>query len=503
MKNPVKLIVTNKHKLQVKYGTKYSGIPLLLAKMKDADKKNGLDTRIVYIDDPASAKSAGIKVAKNQDMKDCKEAIDALATKFSPAYIVILGAQDIIPFQEITNPAEDDDVKVPSDLPYACDAPYSSSVNGFTGPTRVVGRIPDIPGAQDNIDYLKTLITNAINHKAKDPNEYRNYFAVSAQVWQKSTEQNMESLFANSTSLRLSPLKAENTPAKYTKTQLRPLTHFFNCHGAAIDASYYGQRGNNYPVALESFNLVNNVSAGTVIASECCYGAQLFSPSDLEPASQSVANRYLGNGAIGLLGSSTIAYGPSDSNALADLITQYFIKSVLGGASTGRAFLEARQQFLSASGPQLDPYELKTLAQFYLLGDPSVQPATCEEVEAQKAKTGNTIANSRANLYMKGMSLKNFIVPSKKQKTPPKKTDPKQIRQLLKNANIRNVHKEIVYSVSPAKGLAGMQKSMIKKNTRFRTFIQQPESRKFINIRVLVVKEDSEQILGYRVYESR
>ncbi len=200
------------------------------------------------------------------------------------------------------------------------------------------------------------------------------------------------------------------------------------------------------------------------------------------------------------MGSSTIAYGPADSNALADLLTQYFIKSILNGASTGRAFLEARQQFLSVSGPQLDPYELKTLAQFYLLGDPSLQPALSEE--ADTAKTGNTIANTRANLYMKGLSLKNSIAPSRKQKGAVKKVDPKQVNALLKTAGLQNL-KEIVYAVPPARGAAGLQKGMLKKNTRFRTFIRHNKEKNIFRIKVLVVKEDNEQILGYRIYESR
>jgi hypothetical protein len=45
----------------------------------------------------------------------------------------------------------------------------------------------------------------------------------------------------------------------------------------------------------------------------------------------------------------------------------------LAGASLGRAVLEARQQY-AASMTDLDPVDLKTLAQFNLLGDPSIHP---------------------------------------------------------------------------------------------------------------------------------
>jgi limonene-1,2-epoxide hydrolase len=55
------------------------------------------------------------------------------------------------------------------------------------------------------------------------------------------------------------------------------------------------------------------------------------------------------------------------------LICQYFLQQVLAGASLGRAALEARQQF-ARSSPELDPTDIKTIAQFNLLGDPSIQP---------------------------------------------------------------------------------------------------------------------------------
>ena len=49
------------------------------------------------------------------------------------------------------------------------------------------------------------------------------------------------------------------------------------------------------------------------------------------------------------------------------------MRAVRDGASIGRAALEARHRFASQLS-HLDPSDLKTLAQFYLLGDPSIQP---------------------------------------------------------------------------------------------------------------------------------
>ena len=87
----------------------------------------------------------------------------------------------------------------------------------------------------------------------------------------------------------------------------------------------------------------------------------------------SIANQYLAKGAAGVVASTTISYGPADDNANADWICQFFIEQVLRGASLGRAFLEARLAYVRKQSV-VDPYDEKTLAQFVLLGDPSLHP---------------------------------------------------------------------------------------------------------------------------------
>ena len=70
---------------------------------------------------------------------------------------MILGSVDVIPHQDLVNPAYDPspdgdpDRLAPGDLPYACDAPYSTAISDFTGPTRVVGRLPDLTNGKTPI----------------------------------------------------------------------------------------------------------------------------------------------------------------------------------------------------------------------------------------------------------------------------------------------------------------------------------------------------------------
>jgi hypothetical protein len=495
-----KVIISSKKNLQNKYGTNFTAVEKLLNDLVVSDSKRGITTQIVYIDDTLSASKAGIKSVTSVTRPAAKKAVDEIYKKQNPAYIVFFGADDVFPFQEINNPANDDDTLLPSDLPYACDTGYSKEISSFTGPTRVVGRIPDIQGLAD-LGYLKITFDTIINYKKVKAEKLLDYFAVTAEVWKKSTQQSLSNMFGNNTNMKISPVAI----SPYTNKDLKPLTHFYNCHGSPTDSKFYGQKGNNYPTAQHSPHLNGNISAGTIVAAECCYGAELYNPANEATRNWSIANTYFKNKAIAFTGSSTIAYGPASGNGLADLITQYFIKNVINGSSTGRALLEARQKFLSVSGPHLDPYELKTLAQFYLLGDPSIQAI----IEVSSDSSSDTVDNRRLNLFNKGLNLAATIAPSERVESPlrkSKKPVTDEIKNILEQTGFTGNEEEVLYKVKSknkkveafAKGFSGGE------NITYRAFIQ--ESKKVNGTQifdVLVLKESGKELLGWKVYSRK
>jgi Peptidase family C25 len=294
----------------------------------------------------------------------------------------------------------------------------------------------------------------------------------------------------------------------YLALDLQPLTHFYNCHGSPVDAKYYGQKGKDYPTAMESNDLQHKISIGTIVAAECCYGAELYNPEDEGNRNLSIANTYFKNKAIAFVGSSNIAYGPASGQGLADLITQYFIKNILAGASTGRAFLEARQRFLSVSGPDLDPYELKTLGQFYLLGDPSLHPVIKEGTTSGE----ETVDNRRMNLFNKGIGLALVMAPSQQVKvgTPLrklKKGASQEMASVFKDSGFTGLEAESLFEIKLknkkgatfAKGISGSG------DVSFRTFVKKAKSPK-INLRVfdvLVLKESGNKLLGWKIYSRK
>jgi hypothetical protein len=367
---PDKVIVTNVGALKEKYNTRYGRVEQAIQRLIVADKKRGLDTKLVALDSATDmAEVRGQAVREKDDQRAVKKAVDAVFDTYEPDYVMLLGAQDIIPHQDLKNPAYDpagdDDKVVPSDVPYACEAPYSTKPGDFVGPTRVVGRVPDLVRSSDPA-YLVSLLGTAARHKTRPRSDYERYFSVSAEVWKASTALSLTKIFGSSASMATSPPRGPS----WKSAELGRRIHFINCHGSPEDPNFYGQRGRSYPVAHTAKKLVQKIMNGTVIAAECCYGAQLYDPADAD-MQPGICSTYLRDGAYGFFGSSTIAYGPSEGNGQADLICQYFINEVLDGVSLGEAALKARHRFAEAY-THVDPTDLKTMVQFHLFGDPSI-----------------------------------------------------------------------------------------------------------------------------------
>ena len=368
-----KIIVTNLAALKTKYGA--AGLKKIRAAVTAliaADKARGFHTRLIALDSATDMKKVkGAPVSKPADPRQNKTAVDAIYAAIRPDYLLILGAIDVVPHQDLINPVfgkDDDDKYAPGDIPYACEQPYSQQANKFIGPTRVVGRLPDLTKGTDPA-YLVGLLATAAKWKSRTRAEYSDYFAVSADEWKQSTALSMQKLFGSDKNLNLAPSKGP----KWSDALLARRSHFINCHGAPADQQFYGQKGSKYPVAHDAALVTGKIGEGTVAAVECCYGGELYDPNLLASKQQGMCNTYLAGKGYGYFGSSTIAYGPAEGNGSADLLCQFFLRRVLAGASLGRAALEARQEFALA-GPDLDPVDIKTIAQFSLFGDPSIHP---------------------------------------------------------------------------------------------------------------------------------
>ncbi|UCG51327.1 MAG: hypothetical protein JSW58_14200 [Candidatus Latescibacterota bacterium] len=385
MANVHKVIVTNLATLKRKHGANgLKRIQTAVNKLIKADARRGISTELIGIDRAADMKGIGKRVTKTKDPRQAKRAIDAVCDAHAPHYLVILGAPDVIPHVPLKNPVYDGDVdvdrEVESDLPYACDAKYGRDIVDFLGPTRVVGRIPDVLG-QGGTAHLVSVLNNAAKWTSKPRSVFERHFCVTAEAWKGSTRRSIRKLFGTQAGVKMSPYEGP----RWSKTELGGKVHFINCHGDTRVSKFYGENEVapwDTPIAHLSTHLGGRIPRAAIVAAECCYGAELYEPT-AEP--MGICQRYLGEGASGFFGSTNIAYGPAQENEYADVLCGYFVRAVLDGASLGRAALLARQKYISRGG-HMGPHDLKTLAQFILLGDPSIHPVELEPKKRAKAK---------------------------------------------------------------------------------------------------------------------
>jgi len=505
-----KIIVTNNAALTGKYGAAgLKKIQAALKKLAAADKKRLLTTEVVYMDDAAAMKKFKARPVKSAgDEQENKNAIDDLYNFIKPDYIMILGGPDIVAHQVFKAFADDEDVH--SDLPYTCNKPYSKNPKDFLSPARVAGRLPDVTGVKD-VKYLLGLINTATAAISRKADEYNDYFALSVAWWQDSTRQSLKNMFGNDTKLKSCP--PQKSP--YTDALLKPRVHFFNCHGGEDYPAFFGQlkEGDDTPPCIFSKDLKGKVTNGTIAASECCFGAQLLDPADTEDGSMGMGNMYLGEGAYAFVGSTTSAYGPATGQGLADWITQYFVKNVQRGASAGRAYLEAQQKFITSCGRFIDRFELKTLCQFMLLADPSVNPVIDEALikansnaKSIENKNNNDISERkerRAQLVAKGNMLGELTNAPQQIKTTTTPALKKQINAMLNKYDYK-IGDGSTDGFKPKTGPEGTKSiGLSAKDIRFHIFpkVDDKKTNKALSAgTVLVLKEINGKITEVREY---
>ncbi|AXA44618.1 C25 family cysteine peptidase [Rhizobium leguminosarum] len=372
-----KAIISNRSALIAKYAQAgATAIYKMLEQLVAHDKKRGLIARVFDIDDETvMAGVDGRAVVNAADERSAKDAVDAIQYYHDCDYIMLLDGPDIIPHINLDPPSglADADVAIPSDLPYASPAAFGRQVNKFLTVTRVVGRLPAAHG-ETSPQKLIDLIENAIAHTSRPLEDFPANFAITANVWKASTQISLVNLFGDHSGLFLCP----DDMHPVIDPSLDKRVHFINCHGASGDWRFYGQLADEYPVAMDSEKVSSvPIKRDALVAAECCYGGELYNYLVLA-CPMPMCMTYLLRGTAAFVGSTTISYGPSDSNGMADLICQFFLEKALTSGSTGRAFLEARQRFIRTQYMS-DPTNAKTIAQFNLYGDPSLVPINAED----------------------------------------------------------------------------------------------------------------------------
>jgi hypothetical protein len=513
-----KLIISNKTALQKKYKTDFPKIESLLKKIVSADKSKGLSTKYIFIDDVASMKSGKARVVtKTSNEKENKNAIDDLFLFFKPDYLLIFGAGDIIPFQKLANDSDDESF-VESDLPYACETAYNKNkrIQNYKSPSRVAGRLPDLFQTPD-VAYFTQVTDHAINWKPLETFP-KNIFALSTGTWNKITDRIIsEALKIN----HISFVSPPNKEKSWKKSHLSPLLHLINCHGADTDHRFWGQHGKTkeiHPASINSGDVHKKMNKGTVKIAECCFGGQLYKPQPKIDLPMSIANSYLLNGAIGFVGSSCTAYGAVNGDKTisnADLIAKYFLRCLSAGASIGRAFLETRQEYFSKN-KQPDPIDYKTLAQFNLLGDPSLHfyiPKGTKTPKGKSAKAGEpayftaTRKERRIELELTAEELSATVCSLKQVKPGINKLLKNEIASVLKKNHIIPSATRKSFAVELPKTIYQQKKNSKSIDIRYHLYssskLFKPGSTIVNKRRVLILREVNGKIVEEKMVESK
>jgi|GEM_PF-2042531 len=290
-------------------------------------------------------------------------------------YICLIGNWDEVPPYVVPAPegCKDDDEFCRTDALYGCGNEYDVDDIFSAIPDFPVGRIPSA-----NIDIICSVLLNGT--ESVDA-ESLFLFGVSAEEWNEATETIISNFMKGSLEPHLieEPEKIEVIPSAsvlsspdWSEEHMRDKmdcgiskSHgiiLFNVHGSADEPYWVGQRGGDYPTIFEP-GTVSSFNSSTIVC-EACYGGALGYE---EP---SIVEHFFEHGGHTFIGSSTIAYGSSNSYiGAADLLALHFLNGLSQGMTTGEALNFAKLEVISED-PLYNFIGQKTVLSFNLFGAP-------------------------------------------------------------------------------------------------------------------------------------
>jgi hypothetical protein len=275
------------------------------------------------------------------------------------ASVFIIGDENVIPMPQLPN-IIGPDADVDTDYPYASMS-VENPWEAMEPASVLVGRLPvgQASRSRTAVSYLDNLIGATGGYAPRAP------YGIGAEKWQGASRAAFE-LFSDRDLHISPPLSAVNLDSTLRGD---PDLLYFNLHGSnePNEAGWFGESldGRHYPVVIrpEHFSRLHRLN---IVGVEACYGAK-FSGLSQERSSLLQA---LASGTLGFVGSSRIAFGPSEPPInLADVIIGHFLKNVSEGESTGQAHMNARNDLWHAI--EEDAHSRLTVLEFNLFGDPN------------------------------------------------------------------------------------------------------------------------------------
>jgi len=402
---PVYVVMSCRSRLQTVYNIKIAEqIEAEMIQLCQAVKKSsGWGSLLFLVDVPESTSPFNIIPVKRSDPWKIKQALgdldDALGKRGERiGALLIVGGPEIIPFHQLPNPVDDQDLEVPSDNPYA-----NRDENYFI-PEWPVGRLPTsskdkgqllmivikracrVHGRRRREAWSETL-WNSLSTKVNDWLHGGNRsFGYTAAVWKEAAAQVYKPLGRKS-QLQVSPprgapeegvLKPKSRQGGVPK--ISGGLGYFNLHGLVDAIEWYGHRdsqspaeGPDYPVALRPSDIDNRSGKAVfpkIIFSEACYGLHVQG----RKVNEAISLKFLEAGCQAVVGSTCMSYGSIEGPlSAADLLGYIFFRCLQGGMTAGEALRQSKLYLaneMQRRQGHLDGEDQKTLISFILYGDP-------------------------------------------------------------------------------------------------------------------------------------
>ena len=159
----------------------------------------------------------------------------------------------------------------------------------------------------------------------------------------------------------------------------------------------------------------------------------------------------------------------------------------------------------------MDPIDLKTIAQFCLLGDPSIHPIVATGAGIPKGVATAVAerffrAERRAKLKQKGEFLQQTKATASQRSKPTRvtRTVSTALANIARTAGMADGHKFVAFDVRSSSGQAMARTKVASAPSRYHLAVARAEGRAAVpNGIAVVAKELNGRIIGYRIYHQR
>lgn len=245
--------------------------------------------------------------------------LDLINASGQPAYIIIIGGPDVVPFGEFTNPCwggRDHDIVYGDNL-------YGDLDNdSLHHPEIPVARVPD----GRSLDTIRAVF--AANRRRAPSGTHPAYTQGQPQrayVY----EMTWRLLGTDHPDLAYLPVMSDPTSPQTDASLVDATWTYFILHGGKADTTTWtGEEVGKAPPYPEAFRYTEARSQGLVV-SEACYGAWI---QDGQTAANSIATAFLANGAFGFIGSTASTYSPvTVTESVLTVCSRDILSSIFGG----------------------------------------------------------------------------------------------------------------------------------------------------------------------------